>query len=121
MRAGLIILLAVLFYGCDKSDGMGNGGVLVTAPAPPSSLTGTATSSTNVNLTWMDNANNETGFRIERKMLSNSYVQIVTLPMNTTSYADGGVIAATTYTYRIYSFNSAGNSPFSAEFVVTTP
>jgi hypothetical protein len=36
----------------------------LTVPAAPSSLTATATSSTQINLSWTDNSNNETGFKI---------------------------------------------------------
>ncbi len=36
------------------------------APAAPSNLTATAASSTQINLTWTDNASSEDGFKIER-------------------------------------------------------
>ena len=39
---------------------------LSSAPVAPTNLTATAASSTTANLTWTDNAANETGFRIER-------------------------------------------------------
>ena len=35
-------------------------------PAPPSNLLASAVSSSRINLTWTDNSNDETGFRIER-------------------------------------------------------
>ena len=37
-----------------------------TVPAAPSNLTATAVSSTQINLAWQDNSNNEDGFKIER-------------------------------------------------------
>jgi hypothetical protein len=35
-------------------------------PAAPTNLVATAVSSSQINLTWTDNSNNETGFKIER-------------------------------------------------------
>ena len=78
MKTAKLFLLAFVFAACGKTDAnsSGGGGVILTLSLPPSNLGATATSSTNVNLTWTDNSNNEDGFRIERKMLSNSYVLI---------------------------------------------
>ena len=47
--------------GSDETTGV----VLPTAPAAPSGLLASASSSSAITLTWTDNANNETGFKIE--------------------------------------------------------
>ncbi len=39
---------------------------VATAPAAPTNLTATAQAGPQVSLTWRDNANNETGFVVER-------------------------------------------------------
>lgn len=88
-------------------------------PAAPSNLAAAAVSSTQVNLTWTDNSNNETGFKIERKTGSSSYTQITIVGANVTTYSDTGLSAGITYTYRVRAYNSVGDSPYSSEASVT--
>jgi hypothetical protein len=83
-----------------------------TLPSAPSSLSATPASSSQVNLAWTDNANDESGFRIERSADAVSFAEIATVGANVTSYANSG-LSATTYYYRIRSYNAAGNSAYS--------
>ncbi len=93
----------------------------LTVPAAPSGLTATAASSTQVNLSWTDNSNNETGFKIERKTGSGgTYAQITTVGANVTSYSNTGLSASTTYYYRVRANNSVGDSAYSNEAYATT-
>ncbi len=89
-------------------------------PAAPSNLAATAVSSSQINLTWQDNSNNEDGFKIERKTGAGSFVQIDQVGPNQTTYSNTGLTASTTYTYRVRAFNSAGNSGYSNEASATT-
>jgi hypothetical protein len=84
-------------------------------PSAPSNLSATPISSTQINLSWRDNANNETGFKIERRIGGGSYSQIATLGANVTSYQDTGLTPNTTYYYRIRAYNSYGDSAYSNE------
>jgi len=81
-----------------------------TAPAAPSNLAATATSATQINLTWTDNATNETGFVLERQIGSGAWTQIASLAAGVTSYSDTGLTASTQYGYRVMATNSAGDS-----------
>jgi hypothetical protein len=91
------------------------------APAAPTSLAATASSSTQINLSWADNSNNETGFVIERSATSGSgYASIATVGSNVTSYQNTGLTAATTYYYRVKATNSAGDSGYSNVANATT-
>jgi len=90
-------------------------------PNAPSNLTATATSCTNVNLTWTDNADNETGFKIERKESGGTYTEIATVTANTTSYSDTTAQAQKAYYYRVVAYNSFGNSSYTNEANVATP
>jgi hypothetical protein len=93
-----------------------------TTPAAPSSLNATAPFPNQVNLSWIDNASNETAFLLERKTGSGgTYAQIASLPANTTFYNDTTVADSTTYFYRVRASNSNGNSSYSNEASVTTP
>ena len=78
-------------------------------------------SAAQLTLSWTDNANNEDGFRVERKTgAGGSYASIATLSANTVSYVDSNLPAATTFCYRVNAYNPAGFSGFSNEQCGTT-
>lgn len=109
----------------DGATGATSQSVTVTAPqAPtaPTNLTATATSSSQINLAWTDNANNETGFSIERCTGSDctDFQQIATTGANVTSFANTALTASTTYTYRVLAYNATGNSDYSNTASATT-
>ena len=117
----LIILLISIGYSCStNTDSDGNSNTTV-IPLAPSNLTGTVISSTQINLSWTDNSTNETSFKIERKSGSSSYAIVGTTLNDITTFVDSGLIPGTTYTYRVYSNNSVGNSlTYSNELTLTT-
>jgi subtilisin family serine protease len=87
----------------------------------PSNLSASAISKSRIDLSWQDNASNETGFKIERKKASDtSYIVIAEAGSNTTSYSDTGLSAGTTYSYRIKAYNSSGESSYSNEASAAT-
>jgi hypothetical protein len=92
------------------------------APAAPSNLTATAASSSQINLGWTDNANNETGFKVERCQGAGctSFAQIGTAAADATSYSDTGLSANTSYTYRVRATNAGGDSAYSNQASATT-
>ena len=62
-------------------------------------------------LTWVDNSDDEIGFKIERKTVtSGTFAQIDTVGANVTSYTDPSQTTGTIYCYLVRSFNTAGNS-----------
>ena len=70
-----------------------------------------------VNLSWFDNAANETGFNIERSDNGGPFVQIATRPARNgtgnTTYVDATVTLGNTYTYRVATVNAVGSSAYS--------
>jgi hypothetical protein len=92
-------------------------------PNAPSNLTATAVSSSQINLTWADNSNNETGFKIERCKGSScaNFAQIATVGANVTSYSNTHLSRNSTYKYRVRAYNTAGNSGYSNIATATTP
>ena len=88
-------------------------------PAAPSALGATAVSSSQIDLGWTDNADNEDGFKIESKT-TGAFEQIDTVGADVTTYNDTGLSASTTYTYRVRAYNGAGDSAYSNEASDTT-
>ena len=95
------LILFVFLIGCN------NEGEPEPRPEPPTNLIATAMSTTQIDITWEDNSNNETGFKIERKSGSDSYSLFETLGANETSYINNSLEENTTYSYRIFAFNAA--------------
>ncbi|MBI1929575.1 cadherin-like domain-containing protein, partial [Candidatus Poribacteria bacterium] len=89
---------------------------IATPPAltAPTNLTATAVSSSQIDLSWQDNADNETGVKIERKTDNVSFTQIATVGANVTNYSDTG-LGANTYTYRVRATSATGESDWSNE------
>jgi subtilisin family serine protease len=86
----------------------------VTPLIPPTGLSATAISSSQINLSWTDHSMAEDGYRIERS--SSDFVQIAQVPPGTTFFSDTGLAPETEYTYRVRAFNAAaGNSDYSNE------
>ncbi|MCA1628484.1 MAG: fibronectin type III domain-containing protein, partial [Acidobacteria bacterium] len=87
----------------------------------PINLTATAASSSQINLSWKDNSNDEEGFKIERKTgAGGTYSQIATVPANTTTYSNAGLSPATTYYYRARAYSGTNNGNYSQEASATT-
>ena len=95
-------------------------GAAPTAPAAPTTLSATAVSSSRINLTWTDNASNESGFRIERSTDGATFTQIGEVAANVTTYADSSLSTATQYWYRVRAYNATGLSAFAGPTSATT-
>ncbi|MBC7782642.1 MAG: S8 family serine peptidase [Burkholderiales bacterium] len=97
------------------------------APAAPTGLTAVlpSYSQTEAELTWVDNATNETGFIIERSQSSSFAVidRSFTPPANATRYNDWGLQQGTTYYYRVKAVgvNGASGPSNTASLLVPLP
>jgi arylsulfate sulfotransferase len=89
-------------------------------PAAPTGLTAAGVSSSEIDLSWTDNSNNETSFGIQRSSNGKTFVVIANVGANVTTYFDTLVSASTTYYYRVAASNSFGHSNFSNTAGATT-
>ncbi len=86
------------------------------SPEAPTGLNATTVSSSQIDLSWTDNSDKESGFKIERKIgIDGTYSQIATVGANIVTYSDTGLTQGTTYYYQIRAYNSFGDSAFSDE------
>lgn len=120
------------YYRVYASNGFGNSSysnvdeattfflIIPLSPAPPSGLKITNTETTKVEIEWQDNSNNETGFKIERKLGSSAYEEIGSVGAGITAYEDTGLLGGTTYTYQVRSYNGFGNSDYSNSIMAET-
>ncbi len=90
-------------------------------PANPSILQASALSSSQINLTWHDNSDNEEGFNIEGRTEGMAdFTEIASgLPAGSTTYTRTGLDPTTTYYFRVRAYNSSGNSGYSNEAIIT--
>jgi len=94
---------------------------IITIPNKPTRLTATALSSSEIRLDWVDNSDNEDGFRIYTLDYWSNW-GFLSADKNSTSYTymDTRLLAGTTYTHRVSAFNDIGESDFE-EVLVTMP
>lgn len=74
-------------------------------PTAPTDLRGNAISSSEIELTWSDNSDNEHGFRISR-----GSVLITTVPADSVIFRDTGLLPGETYNYSVTAYNVHGES-----------
>jgi hypothetical protein len=77
-----------------------------------------AVSGTEVQLSWEDKAANETGYILERRT-TGQWIQVATLPANSTAHVDRGLQSGIAYEYRLKASGKGGDSDYST--VVRTP
>jgi hypothetical protein len=93
-------------------------------PAAPSNLRTDTSSNGSFSLVWYDNASNEQGFKIERKIgASGSWMQVTTATANTAEFSPSAPPPDIPCFYRVRAYNPMGNSPYSYEtaFTLVTP
>ena len=89
-------------------------------PAAPANLVATASSSSEIALTWQDNATNETGFRVEARLIDGTFEEVATAGANATGVVAAGLDPATLYVFRVQAEGGATDSAFSNEADATT-
>ncbi len=92
-------------------------------PAAPTNLAAATISYNQINLTWTDSDAAEQGFKIERCTGTgcSDFTQIAIVPANITSYANTGLAASTSYSYRVRAYNTVGDSDYSNIASAVTP
>jgi len=101
----------------DDDSGGGGGGPV----KAPSNLQATAVSTSEIDLTWTDNATNETGFQIERRDIGGTFEGVATVGPNTASAPVPGLDAGSLSIFRVRATGSNGTvSAYSPEAAAAT-
>jgi hypothetical protein len=102
----------------DASRAGGGGG---SPPAAPSGLVATAVASNEIDLTWNDNASDESEFRVEvREGTTGAFTDVGAVGANVEAATLGGLDAATLYQVRVRARNAHGDSAYSNVASATT-
>ncbi len=105
-------LLAWNPSGAALSPGHIEVNTLSAAPEPPTLASAFGISQTQIRITWIDNSDNESGFRILRWTHGSTQTDWEVrgnVGANVTSFTDTGVAPGTFHTYWVWSTNAAGN------------
>ena len=81
-----------------------------TAPVAPDSVMAAQSFFDRVALTWKDAADNEEGYRVERQRVGQAFVMVGEVAANATQFVDSTLVNTGRYVYRVYAFNSGGES-----------
>jgi len=123
LNAGTTYFIVVDGFGLDAGDfNFSLQPSIAHSPNPPSDLTATAVSQTQINLTWKDNSGDEQGFRIQRSTDGFNFSEIGSVGQNVTTFSDTTVTANTLFFYQVVAFNGFGSSdPSNIAFAQTPP
>jgi fibronectin type 3 domain-containing protein len=92
----------------------------VLGPVPPSALAASSQKSGQIRLTWKDDSDDESSFKIEsRKAPSSDWNHLDEVALGVTQYLHLDRKAGDTYTYRVRSCNASGCSEYSNEAAAT--
>ena len=92
----------------------------VDPPLAPSGLSATAVSYDAIELAWTDNSLDETNFIVERSTDGVNFSTLASLSAEVTSYSDSGLSPETSYSYRVFARNIAGDSESTLVATATT-
>jgi len=84
----------------------------------PSDLVASSLSDSEIELTWTDNTDYESGFRIERNV-GNGFTEIGAVFSDVTEYTDTGLTFGHSYGYRVAAYTSMNTSEHSEEVTAT--
>jgi hypothetical protein len=88
--------------------------LVVPPPIAPTNLLSTGFSQSQIDLTWNDNSNDETGFQIERATsVTGPFSQIATVSAGITGFSDIGINSYARFFYRVYAIKGTISSAYS--------
>jgi titin len=90
-------------------------------PMAPTGLTASASSQTEIDLSWSDSDPSVAGYTVQRSTDGVNFTQIGQAGAGQTTYADTTCVPGTGYFYRVAAYNSGGSSAYSNIASAATP
>ncbi|MFA5794169.1 MAG: SBBP repeat-containing protein [Candidatus Brocadiia bacterium] len=85
-------------------------------PNAPSAVALRVVTDSQINVSWIDNSNDENGFRIYRRIgMSGNYMEIFAVAANMVFYSNTGLTPGQDYYYKVVAYNDGGASAYSNE------
>ncbi len=106
--------------GYSSYTAVASGTTQASVPAAPTSVAAATLSSSSVRLTWVDNSNNETSFRVEARTGAAAFAEVASFAANTTTGDVTGLSPNTAYDFRMRSANGQGFSGYTSTVSATT-
>jgi hypothetical protein len=113
---------ATMLAGCDADRPLAlaaGGASLASATGAESfKLTATAVSPSQVDLEWVDNSTNESGYEIHRSTTGSggTFTLVTQTSANVTTFSNGGLSPSTEYCYKVRAFRTNGSNTRYSEF-----
>jgi chitinase len=107
--------------GATATSAAVNVSVVAAVPAAPSDLAAAPVSKSRIDLAWIDNSTDETGFKIERSTDNSTFQQIAIVGAGARTYASTGLKGNKRYYYRVRARGAAGDSAYSNTASAVTP
>ena len=82
-------------------------------PAAPTDAKARPVSRTKIKLRWIDNARDETTYKVERSLNGKPFRELIQLGANVTQFVDRRLAPGKRYHYRVRAYNAAGDSSYS--------
>ncbi len=86
----------------------------------PTNLLTVSAGDNEASITWLDNATNETGYRIDRRIAGEDWAVLTVTDANVEVFTDYSVLPNTSYEYRIVAFNGGSFSEISSSSTLIT-
>ncbi|NQV16527.1 hypothetical protein HQ531_13780 [bacterium] len=100
-------IILILLFGCDQASDP----IESEPPFPPSNLQLEQLSPTSIRLSWVDNSEDEDGFRVDRKIGTGLWSEVYALvPWNSTEWLDTLAIPEEENSYKLYAYKGTVNS-----------
>lgn len=112
----------VIAYNAGGNSQPSNTFTVVAMPSIPGNVTGSALSSNQVALHWIDTSTNESDFQIQLLAADGiTWLNVGTVGANVTTFTINGVAAGQTYVFRVVAHNPNGYSDVSNATTIRTP
>lgn len=79
-------------------------------PLSPSNFSASVINNAQVQLNWTDNSDNESAFKLKKRIAGGEWADLVELAADTISYQDSSIIAGNNYEYSLTATNNVGTS-----------